>query len=81
MKYFGDALSGLHKELNAAIRKPDQLERAKRLFLEIHSRLHLSSMTGTEKMKSIICSMTLRLTNTVLCQPQPMKQLHGYYGI
>lgn len=49
MKYFGDALSGLHKELNAAIRKPDQLERAKRLFLEIHSRLHLSSMTGTEK--------------------------------
>lgn len=34
MKYFGDALSGLHKELNAAIRKPDQLERAKRLFLK-----------------------------------------------
>lgn len=49
MKYFGDGLSGLHKELNAIIRKPDKLEEAKRLFLEIHSRLHMSSITGTEE--------------------------------
>lgn len=49
MKYFGDGLSELHKELNAAIRKPDKLEEAKRLFLEIHSRLHMSSITGTEE--------------------------------
>lgn len=49
MKYFGDGLSGLHKELNAIIRKPDKLEEAKRLFLEIHSRLHMSSITETEE--------------------------------
>ena len=49
MKYFGNGLSELHKELNAVIRKPEKVEEAKRLFFELHSKLHLSSMTGTEK--------------------------------
>lgn len=49
MKYFGSGLSELHKELNTIIRKPDKLADAKRLFFELHSKLHLSSMTGTEK--------------------------------
>lgn len=49
MKYFGNELGGLHKELSAIIRKPDKLAEAKRLFLEIHSKLHLSSVTGTEE--------------------------------
>lgn len=48
MKYFGNGLSELHKELNAIIRRPDKLPEAKKLFCEIHSRLHLSSMTDTE---------------------------------
>lgn len=47
MKYFGNGLSELHKELNAIIRKPDKLDEAKQLFLELHSKLHLSSMAGT----------------------------------
>lgn len=49
MKYFGSGLSELHKELNTIIRKPDKLEDAKQLFLDLHSKLHLSSMTGTEQ--------------------------------
>lgn len=49
MKYFGSGLSELHKELNAIIRKPNKLVEAKQLFFELHSKLHLSSMTGTEK--------------------------------
>lgn len=49
MKYFGSGLSELHKELNTIIRKPDKLVDAKQLFFELHSKLHLSSMTGTEK--------------------------------
>lgn len=49
MKYFGSGLSELHKELNTVIRKPDKLADAKRLFFELHSKLHLSSMSGTEK--------------------------------
>lgn len=49
MKYFGSGLSELHKELNTIIRKPDKLADAKQLFFELHSKLHLSSMTGTEK--------------------------------
>lgn len=49
MKYFGSELSELHKELNTIIRKPDKLADAKRLFFELHSKLHLSSMSGTEK--------------------------------
>lgn len=47
MKYFGNGLSELHKELNEVIRNPDQLKEAKRLFFEIHSKLHLSAVTGT----------------------------------
>lgn len=49
MKYFGNGLSELHKELNAIIRKPDKLDEAKQLFFELHSKLHLSSITGTEQ--------------------------------
>lgn len=49
MKYFGSGLSELHKELNTIIRKLDKLADAKQLFFELHSKLHLSSMTGTEK--------------------------------
>lgn len=47
MKYFGDGLSELHKEFNAIIRKGDKLDEAKQLFFELHSKLHLSSITGT----------------------------------
>lgn len=51
MKYFGNGLSELHKELNKLIRKPEKIEEAKRLFLELHSRPRLSSMFGTDLMK------------------------------
>ena len=33
MKYFGEGLSEQHKALQKIIRKPDQLEAAKELFL------------------------------------------------
>lgn len=49
MKYFGSGLSELHKELNAVIRKPDKLGQVKQLFLELHSKLHLSRMTRTRQ--------------------------------
>ena len=47
MKYFGNGLSELHKDLNAIIRKPEKLDEAKQLFLELHSKLHLSSVSGS----------------------------------
>ncbi len=49
MKYFGNGLSELHKELNTIIRKADKLEEAKALFFKLHSKLHVSSMTGAEQ--------------------------------
>ena len=49
MKYFGNGLSELHKELNTIIRKADKVEEAKTLFVELHSKLHVSSMTGAEQ--------------------------------
>ena len=52
MKYFGEGLSELHKELakelSGAIKKPDEIERVKALFLELHSKLHLSEISKTE---------------------------------
>lgn len=61
MKYFGNGLSELHNELNAIIRKTDKLEEAKQLFLELHSKLHLSSMAGTRQneVDSLLCDLTL----------------------
>lgn len=49
MKYFGNGLSELHKQLRETIRKPHKLDETKRLFLELHSKLHLSAVTGTEE--------------------------------
>lgn len=49
MKYFGNGLSKIHKDLNSIIRKRDQLERAKSLFLELHAKLNLSEVSGTDK--------------------------------
>ncbi len=42
MKYFGEGLSEKHKELSCIIRKPEKIEQAKELFLDIHANLHLS---------------------------------------
>ncbi|MGO0862485.1 hypothetical protein, partial [Clostridioides difficile] len=49
MKYFGNGLSEIHKELNKIIRKEEKIEEVKTLFLEIHSKLHLSEISNTEK--------------------------------
>lgn len=48
MKYFGEGLSESHKMLGRIIRRESQLARAKELFLEIHAKLHPSSISGTE---------------------------------
>jgi len=47
MKYFGDGLSEMHKELNSIIRQSSKIEQSKNIFLEIHARLHLSRISGT----------------------------------
>jgi DinB superfamily len=47
MKYFGEGLSEDHKELNKIIRKPENIEQAKELFLEIHAKLHQSVVSDT----------------------------------
>jgi hypothetical protein len=51
MKYFGEGLSEKHKELNRIIRKKDKIEPTKELFLEIHEKLHLSSIYSGKKNK------------------------------
>lgn len=48
MKYFGEGLSEKHKELSSIIRKKDSLQKSKDLFFSVHSKLHLSEITGTE---------------------------------
>lgn len=48
MKYFGEGLSEKHKELSSIIRKNYNLQKSKDLFFLIHSKLHLSEITGTE---------------------------------
>lgn len=61
MKYFGNGLSELHKELNAIIRKPDKLVETKKLFFELHSKLNLSSMTSTKhnEVDSLLNDLTI----------------------
>jgi len=49
MKYFGEGLSDVHKALNKIIRKEDEIERAKFLFLDLHRELHLSEMSEGEE--------------------------------
>ena len=47
MKYFGNGLSEQHKNLGAIIRDENKCVDAKRLFLELHSALHLSSISNS----------------------------------
>ncbi|MFA6857093.1 MAG: DinB family protein [Treponema sp.] len=47
MKYFGEGLSGKHKELYRLLRKRDSFNEAVQLFLELHASLHLSGVSGT----------------------------------
>ena len=49
MKYFGDGLSEMHKELSRIIRKEPEYDRARQLFLDIHARLNRSEASGTEE--------------------------------
>lgn len=49
MKYFGSGLSELHKEFNVLIHKKDKLAEAKRVFFELHAKLHLSDVSGMEQ--------------------------------
>lgn len=46
MKYFGAGWSEAHKALSQIIRKPEQLARAKKRFLDVHARLNLSEVSG-----------------------------------
>ncbi|WP_167955808.1 DinB family protein [Anaerosporobacter faecicola] len=46
MKYFGNELSPIHKDLSGIIRKPDQFQEARQLFLNIHGELHSGVVSG-----------------------------------
>ena len=45
MKYFGEGLSEQHKKLQHMIRKEQELEAAKELFLSLHAALHASAVS------------------------------------
>jgi len=49
MKYFGEGLSEKHKELNSIIRKSGFLDQAKEILLDIHSYLHHSSISLSQR--------------------------------
>ena len=49
MKYFGEGLSEKHKELNSIIRKSAYIDQAKELFLDLHSYLHASSISSSQR--------------------------------
>ncbi len=62
MKYFGEGLSEQHKALQKIIRKPDQLEAAKELFLTIHASLHLSDnrMAAVNEVDELLNDLTVQ---------------------
>ncbi len=49
MKYFGTVAGEQHKYLNKIIRDETKIDEAKELFLDIHSKMHLSKATNTSK--------------------------------
>lgn len=49
MKYFGEGLSELHKELSTVIRKADRVEEARQKFFDLHGRLHRSAVSGGDR--------------------------------
>lgn len=49
MKYFGDELSGLHKEMSGIIRRKGKFDEARDIFFRIHKQLHSSTVYETEE--------------------------------
>lgn len=49
MKYFGDELSGLHKEMSGIIRRKGRFAEARDIFFKIHRELHSSTVYETEE--------------------------------
>lgn len=45
MKYFGEGLSELHKELASVIRKKEALDTAKQHFFSLHAKLHRAEIS------------------------------------
>lgn len=70
MKYFGEGLSEQHKALQKIIRKPDQLEAAKELFLAIHASLHPSDnmMTAFNEVDALLNDLTVQEYYRYGCQ-------------
>jgi len=60
MKYFGSGLSELHKELSSVIYDRSKWNDARRLFLDLHSKLHLASAsdTGANEVDELIGDLT-----------------------
>lgn len=60
MKYFGEGLSGLHKELNKLIGRKSSFCEAMKLFLELHAALHASAVTGgvPNEVDALLCDLT-----------------------
>jgi hypothetical protein len=60
MKYFGEGLSELHKELNRQIGKRRSFHEAMELFLELHALLHASAVTGgvPNEVDALLCDLT-----------------------
>lgn len=49
MKYFGQQQGEMHKQLSCIIHKPERIEEAKQLFLDMHALLHMGAVTHTSK--------------------------------
>ena len=49
MKYFGQQQGEMHKQLARIIYKPEKIEEAKQLFLDLHALLHMGAVTQTSK--------------------------------
>ena len=46
MKYFGEGLSEQHKKLQHMVRKEQELDAAKELFLSLHAGCSFTGFTG-----------------------------------
>jgi hypothetical protein len=60
MKYFGEGLSELHKDLNKQIGKRSSFSEAMELFLNLHEALHASAVTGgvPNEVDALLCDLT-----------------------
>lgn len=75
MKYFGNELGGLHKEMGSIIRKKGRFEEARLMFFRLHSQFHSGGVVSHPESEWLADFWTQKDAAGIILMPLTRHQL------